>query len=151
MRAWGYNEQIAGPEIRVREGDLVRITLVNELPVATTIHWHGVNVPPEMDGPAGLNQAPVEPGQTFVYEFIATPAGTRMYHSHTDVVTQVTLGLYGAFIIEPQEPDTTYDKEFAYLLSEWDLELSPDVAMGKDPADHATHNSGVAKSARTCS
>ena len=76
VRAWVYNGQMSGPEIRVREGDLVRITLRNELPVGTTIHWHGVNLPPEMDGPVGLNQAAVEPGEEFVYEFVATPAGT---------------------------------------------------------------------------
>jgi len=133
VRAWGYNGQMAGPEIRVREGDLVRVTLKNELPVATTIHWHGVMVPPEMDGPAGLNQAPVEPGETFVYEFIATPAGTRMYHSHTDVVNQIALGLYGAFIVAPAEQKTTYDKEYTYITSEWDMELSPRVAQGLDP------------------
>ena len=63
VRVWGYNGQVPGPEIRVREGDTVRITLRNELPVPTTIHWHGVNVPNAMDGVAGLNQAPVEPGE----------------------------------------------------------------------------------------
>jgi len=133
VRAWGYNNQIAGPEIRVTEGDLVRVTLVNELPVATTIHWHGVMVPPEMDGPAGLNQAPVEPGETFVYEFIAKPAGTRMYHTHTDVVSQIALGLYGAFIVEPANQKTTYDQEYTYITSEWDVELTPRVAQGLDP------------------
>src|SRR4051794_36615017 len=102
VRAWGYNHQMPGPELRVREGDLVKITLQNELPVATTIHWHGVDVPPEMDGPAGLNQAPVEPGDTFTYEFVATNPGSRMYHSHTDVATQLALGLYGPMIVEPR-------------------------------------------------
>ena len=63
-RAWVYNGQMPGPEIRVTEGDRVRITLRNKLPVGTTIHWHGVNLPPEMDGPVGLNQAAVEPGET---------------------------------------------------------------------------------------
>ena len=89
VRAWAYNGQMPGPEIRVREGDLVRITLRNELPVGTTIHWHGVNLPPEMDGPVGLNQAAVEPGEDFVYEFVATPAGTRWYHSHADPTAQI--------------------------------------------------------------
>jgi FtsP/CotA-like multicopper oxidase with cupredoxin domain len=133
VRAWGYNHQVPGPEIRVREGDRVKITLVNELPVGTTIHWHGVNVPPAMDGPAGLNQAPVEPGETFTYDFIATPAGTRWYHSHTDVATQVMLGLYGAFIVEPKHGGTHYDRDYTYILSEWDNELTPDVASGKAP------------------
>ena len=133
VRAWVYNGQMSGPEIRVREGDLVRITLRNELPVGTTIHWHGVNLPPEMDGPVGLNQAAVEPGEEFVYEFVATPAGTRWYHSHADPTAQIALGLYGSFIVEPQEPRRTYDRDYTYILNEWDLELTPDVAMGTAP------------------
>jgi plastocyanin len=132
-RVWAYNGQMPGPEIRVREGDLVRITLRNQLPVGTTIHWHGVNLPPEMDGPVGLNQAAVEPGEEFVYEFVATPAGTRWYHSHADPTAQIALGLYGSLIVEPQEPKRTYDRDYTYILNEWDLELTPDVAMGKAP------------------
>ncbi|MER3484929.1 MAG: hypothetical protein C4345_02065 [Chloroflexota bacterium] len=132
VRAWAYNGQVPGPEILVREGDRVRITLINHLPVPTTIHWHGVNVTPEMDGPAGLNQAPVEPGAAFVYDFIATPAGTRWYHSHTDVATQVMLGLYGALIIEPRQTQH-YDRDDTIVLSEWDAELTPTVAQGLEP------------------
>ena len=95
VRAWAYNGPVPGPELRVTEGDTVRVTLRNALPVPTTIHWHGVNLPPAMDGPAGLNQAPVEPGEAFVYEFIATPpapAGTTPTPTRR---LQVPLGLYG--------------------------------------------------------
>lgn len=133
VRAWTYNGQMPGPEIRVREGDLVRITLRNTLPVGTTIHWHGVDVPPAMDGPVGLNQAAVEPGETFVYEFVATNPGSRMYHSHADPTAQIALGLYGPLIIEPRTPSLVYDREYTYMLNEWDLELTPDVAMGIAP------------------
>lgn len=133
VRAWAYNGQVPGPEIRVREGDLVRITLRNELPVGTTIHWHGVNLPPEMDGPVGLNQAAVEPGEEFVYEFVAQPSGSRMYHSHADPTAQIALGLYGPLIVEPREPVRTYDREYTYMLNEWDLELTPDVVTGDAP------------------
>ena len=83
----------------------------------TTIHWHGVNVPNAMDGVAGLNQAPVEPGEEFVYEFTATPAGTRWYHSHTDPAVQVPLGLYGALIVEP--PATGHNRTTATTPSCW--------------------------------
>ncbi|CAA9531044.1 MAG: Multicopper oxidase [uncultured Thermomicrobiales bacterium] len=134
VKAWAYNGQVPGPEIRVREGDTVRITLKNQLPTGTTVHWHGMDVPPAMDGPAGLNQAPVEPGGEFVYEFVATNGGSRMYHSHTDVATQVGLGLYGPMIVEPKDPERTYDREATYMIGEWDLELTPDVALGKAPA-----------------
>ncbi|MDP9357679.1 MAG: copper oxidase, partial [Chloroflexota bacterium] len=131
VRAWGYNGQMPGPELRVREGDLVRVALRNELRVPTTIHWHGVNLPPAMDGPAGLNQAPVDPGAEFIYEFLAKPAGTRWYHSHADPALQVPMGLYGSLVIEPRVPVRTYDREYTLVLGEWDLELTPDVASGK--------------------
>jgi len=133
VRVWGYNRQMPGPEIRVREGDTVRVTLVNRLPVATTVHWHGMDVEPAMDGPAGLNQEVVEPGQDFVYEFTATNPGSRWYHAHADPAMQVALGLYGPLIVETREDGRKYDRDYTYMLSEWDMELTPDVAMGKAP------------------
>jgi FtsP/CotA-like multicopper oxidase with cupredoxin domain len=133
VRVWGYSGQMPGPEMRVREGDTVRVTLKNELPVPTTIHWHGINVPNAMDGVAGLNQEPVKPGETFTYEFTATPAGTRWYHSHTDPALQVPMGLYGALIVEPHQPEATYDRDYTFMLAEWDTELTPGVAAGTDP------------------
>lgn len=133
VRVWGYNGAMPGPEIRVREGDHLRITLKNELPVPTTIHWHGLNVPNAMDGVAGLTQTPVDPGSSFIYEFDATPAGSRWYHSHTDPQLQVAIGLYGALIIEPRAGGTAYDREFTYMMTEWDAELTPAVAAGTAP------------------
>lgn len=133
VTAWTYNGTMPGPEIRVTEGDLVRVVLTNELPTATTIHWHGVDVPNDMDGPAGLSQAAVEPGESFTYEFIAKPAGTRWYHTHTDVTTQIMLGLYGAFIVEPKDETPTFDRDYTYILTEWDAELTPAVALGEAP------------------
>lgn len=130
VRVWGYNGQMPGPELRAREGDTVRVTLINQLPVPTTIHWHGVNVRPAMDGVAGLNQAAIDPGATFTYEFVATPAGTRWYHSHTDPALQVPMGLYGPLIIEPANPGEQYDRDYTLMLAEWDLELTPAVAAG---------------------
>jgi FtsP/CotA-like multicopper oxidase with cupredoxin domain len=132
VRVWGYNGQMPGPELRVREGDTVRVTLRNDLSVPTTIHWHGINVPNAMDGVAGLNQAPVKPGEEFVYEFTATPAGTRWYHSHTDADLQVPMGLYGALIVEPRDRPATYDRDYVMMLTEWDLELTPAVASGHE-------------------
>ncbi len=133
VKAWAYNGQVPGPEIRVTEGDLVRVTVENKLPAPTTVHFHGVDVTPDMDGPVGLNQAPIEPGETFTYEFVATPSGTRWFHSHTDVASQVMLGLYGTFIVEPKQEQIAFDREYTYVLSEWDLEMTPDVALGLAP------------------
>ncbi len=80
--AWTYNGQVPGPEIRVREGDIIRVVLKNNLPEDTTIHWHGIPLPNPMDGVPNVTQKPVAPGETFVYEFEARPAGSFIYHSH---------------------------------------------------------------------
>lgn len=132
VQAWTYNGTMPGPEIRVNEGDRVRVTLTNELPTATTVHFHGVELPNDMDGPPGLSQAPVEPGESFTYEFTAEPGGTRWYHTHTDVSSQILLGLYGAFIVEPKNKPQL-DRDYTYILTEWDAELTPDVALGNAP------------------
>ncbi|MGH2350159.1 MAG: multicopper oxidase domain-containing protein [Chloroflexota bacterium] len=132
VKAWAYNGSVPGPEIRVTEGDLVRVTLKNELPVPTTVHWHGVDVPNAMDGVPGLTQDTVPPGGTFTYEFTATNPGTRWYHSHQDAEVQGPLGLYGPLIVEPKVPEpTTYDRDVTYVLSEWALALTPAVAKGE--------------------
>lgn len=75
-----YEGQFPGPEIRVMEGDRLRVELENRLPDATTIHWHGVPVPNSMDGVPNLTQAPIATGTTFLYDFVAAPAGSYMYH-----------------------------------------------------------------------
>ena len=77
--AWGYNGQIPGPEIRVKEGDRVRIVFTNKLPKDTTIHWHGIDVPNNQDGVPGVIQKAIKQGETYVYEFIAKPVETRIY------------------------------------------------------------------------
>lgn len=128
---WGYNNQVPGPELKVREGDLVRVKLHNHLPVPTTIHWHGIDVPFEQDGVPGLSQPPVDPGADFTYEFVATNPGTRWYHSHVDGASQMELGLYGAIIVQPRDPEPVqYDRDFTYVLDERALDFTPAVALG---------------------
>jgi FtsP/CotA-like multicopper oxidase with cupredoxin domain len=105
ITAFTYNGTVPGPMIRVTEGDQVRIVVKNELPDATTVHWHGVEVPNAMDGVPGVTQAPIEHGESFTYEFVAKPAGTFMYHSHFEGDVQVSAGLYAPFIIDPKEPE----------------------------------------------
>jgi FtsP/CotA-like multicopper oxidase with cupredoxin domain len=101
-KAMAYNGQVPGPTIRVTEGDRVRVILTNKMSESTSIHYHGVIVPNAMDGVPGLTQPSVKPGQKFTYEFVARPAGSHMYHSHFGA-EQVSLGLLGAFIIEPKD------------------------------------------------
>lgn len=118
--AYTYNGTVPGPLIRVTEGDQVRIVVKNELPVATTIHWHGVEVPNAMDGVPGVTQDPIEPGETFTYEFTARPAGTFMYHSHFEGDIQVGAGLYAPLIIDPRVPESPLpDVDATVMISEW--------------------------------
>ena len=120
IKAMAYNGQVPGPEIRVREGDKVRVVLKNSLSEPTTIHWHGVDVPNPMDGVPGITQKPVQPGETFIYEFNARPAGTRWYHTHFQEHKQLDLGLYAPLIIEPTQPDPfSFDREYSLLLDDW--------------------------------
>ena len=120
VTAFTYNGTVPGPMIRVTEGDRVRVIVRNELPVPTTIHWHGVEVPNAMDGVPGVTQDPIQPGETFTYEFTAKPAGTFMYHSHYESDRQVVAGLYAPFIIDPREAEANppaVDK--VLMISEW--------------------------------
>jgi FtsP/CotA-like multicopper oxidase with cupredoxin domain len=140
---WGYNGQIPGPTLRVTEGDLVRVHLINHLPEPTTIHWHGIDVPTNMDGVPGLSQDAVDPGDDFTYEFVASNPGTRMYHSHFDTDAQIQLGLFGAFIIDPRTAEPQhFDHDYTYILTEKSLDFTPDVAMGHGQILHADAGNG---------
>lgn len=121
VMAYAFNQQVPGPRIRVTEGDRVRINVTNNLPESTTVHWHGLIVPNNMDGPAFVTQAPIEPGQTFTYEYTTQQAGTYFYHTHDNADRQQTLGLYGALIIDPKDTSKTpaYDLEYVIQLQEW--------------------------------
>lgn len=115
--AWTYNGQAVGPELRVTEGDQIRVTLHNALPAPTTIHWHGLPLPNAMDGVPEVTQPPVQPGETFVYEFPAWPAGTYWYHPH--VGYQLDRGLVGPLIIEPKQETGNYDRAYTLTLEDW--------------------------------
>ena len=100
VSAWTYNGMVPGPTIKVNHGDKVRIHLINQLPQSTVIHFHGVDVPVEMDGVPGITQNVVEPGATFDYDFTTTSrVAVGMYHSHHHAESQVSDGLAGAFIV----------------------------------------------------
>ncbi|HXW76815.1 MAG TPA: multicopper oxidase domain-containing protein, partial [Candidatus Eremiobacteraceae bacterium] len=119
VQAWTYNGTVPGPTIHVRQGTRVRIIFTNDLPEPTTIHWHGISLPADMDGVPGMSQPPVQPGQTFVYSFVVRDAGTYMYHTHVDDLNQLDKGLYGAFIVDPAKPTEHYDHDYLMLLSSW--------------------------------
>ncbi|MEO2089282.1 MAG: multicopper oxidase domain-containing protein, partial [Gemmataceae bacterium] len=107
-----------GPTIEVVDGDKVRIIVHNELPEATTVHWHGLDVPNAMDGVMGLTQDPIPPGGMFTYEFVLRQNGTFFYHTH--VPMQQAMGLVGLFIVHPKAAwDPPVDRDFALILQEW--------------------------------
>ena len=82
LQTWGYDGGVPGPEIRVTEGDTLRVKVLNRLPADTTIHWHGLPVPNAMDGVPHITQPPIKSGEEFTYEFVVPTAGTYVYHSH---------------------------------------------------------------------
>jgi FtsP/CotA-like multicopper oxidase with cupredoxin domain len=119
---WGYNGSTPGPTIEAVEGDRVRIYVTNRLPEATSLHWHGVLLPSGMDGVSGLTQRPILPGQTFKYEFTFTRAGTYMYHSHFDEMTQMALGMVGMIVVHPRAPrGPRIDRDFVLMTHEWKI------------------------------
>jgi FtsP/CotA-like multicopper oxidase with cupredoxin domain len=121
--AYAFNRQVPGPRLRVTEGDTVRINVTNDLAEPTSVHWHGLILPNEMDGAADVTQEPIEPGESYTYEFTAGQPGTFFYHSHHAPDRQQGLGMYGALIIDPADPSADaaydYDHEAVVQLQEW--------------------------------
>jgi manganese oxidase len=116
VKAWAYNDQVPGPQIRVRQGDRVRMVVKNELPESTSVHFHGVEVPIDQDGVPFITQPPIKPGETYTYEFTAPNAGSHMYHSHHNAAKQVGMGLLGAFLIEPRRPRAVEKVDVDYVM-----------------------------------
>jgi FtsP/CotA-like multicopper oxidase with cupredoxin domain len=120
VTAWTYNATVPGPELRVSAGDTIRVKLVNQLPEATTIHWHGVPVPNGMDGVPGISAPVVPRGGQFTYEFPAPEPGTYWYHPHADAAAQISRGLYGLLIVDPPaSAPKAWDREFSLVVGEY--------------------------------
>ncbi len=115
---WGFNGSAPGPTIHANEGDRVRIIFENHLPEPTGIHWHGLELPIEMDGISGVGQKPVMPGERFIYEFPLHQNGTFFYHPH--MAMQEMVGMLGGFIIHPKAPYAPHvDKDYLIALQEY--------------------------------
>ena len=133
--AWTYNGGLPGPLIRARRGDRLIVHFSNSLPQSTTVHWHGVQVPIEMDGVPGASQPPVEPGGTFTYDFVVPDAGLFWYHPHVMSAAQVGFGLYGPLLVaDPEDPVKVAD-ELVLVLS--------DIATDDDGKLHSADSGGV--------
>ncbi len=118
--AWGFNGSVPGPTIQVNEGDRVRLIVENRLPEPFSMHWHGLEIPNNMDGMPGISQDSIAPGGSFTYEFTLHQNGTFFYHSH--MAMQEMMGLIGLFIIHPRQAYAPrVDRDFGIILQEWAL------------------------------
>jgi len=112
------NGSVPGPVLRMRQGTTVTLRVANRLRVPTSIHWHGIVLPAEMDGVPGISFPGIAPGETFVYRFALRQSGTYWYHSHSGFQEQS--GLYGALVIEPENPPRHHaDRDYVVMLNDW--------------------------------
>jgi FtsP/CotA-like multicopper oxidase with cupredoxin domain len=133
---------VPGPEIRVQQGERIRIKVENHLPEETTVHWHGVRVPNVMDGVPHLTQAPIAPGRSFDYEFACPDAGTFWYHPHQRSFVQVGRGLFGALIVEEREP-VPVDRDITWVLNDWRLLRDASISEDFGNMHDMSHNGRV--------
>lgn len=131
VTAWTYNGGLPGPLIRARVGDRLIVHFRNELEQDTTIHWHGIRVPIEMDGVPGISQPPVKTGETFVYDFVVPDSGLFWYHPHVMSAAQVGYGLYGPLLVEDPDEDVGVADALTIVLS--DIGIGPRGLL--EPAD----------------
>lgn len=116
---WAYGGEMPGQELRLTEGDTLRVRVENRLPAPTTVHWHGIPLVGnnDMDGVPNVTQPPIETGEDFVYEFAVPTSGSYMYHSHVGL--QLDRGLYGPLVVEAKNEDLAYDREYTLMLDDW--------------------------------
>src|SRR5712692_6448766 len=126
---WCFGNRVPGPEIRVRQGERLRVVVANRLPEDTTVHWHGIRLPNAMDGVPGLTQPPIGAGESFTYEFTPPDAGTFWYHPHADTEQQLGRGLAGALIVEEREP-IPVDRDLRWFIEDWRLDETGKIVAG---------------------
>jgi FtsP/CotA-like multicopper oxidase with cupredoxin domain len=139
---WAFNGTVPGPEIRVRQGDRLKVAVENHLGEETTVHHHGIRLPNAMDGVPHVTQKPIAPGQTFIYEFAAPDAGTYWYHPHINSTEQVGRGLSGPLIIEERDP-VQVDRDVVWALSDWRLQPNAQISDDFRNMHDMAHNGRV--------
>ncbi|MDP2320511.1 MAG: multicopper oxidase family protein [Acidobacteriota bacterium] len=131
VQAWTYDGGLPGPLIKTRVGDRLIVHFTNELQEPTTVHWHGVRVPIEMDGVPGISQPEVKQGESFTYDFIVRDAGLYWYHPHVMSAAQVGFGLYGALLVEDPDDGVGVADQVTLVLSD----IGFDAKGRLEPAD----------------
>jgi FtsP/CotA-like multicopper oxidase with cupredoxin domain len=137
VEAWTYNGGLPGPLIRVRVGDRLIVHFSNRLPKPTTVHWHGLRVPIQMDGVPDHSQPAVHPGEQFTYDFVVPDAGLYWYHPHVMSAAQVGFGLYGALLVEDPAEQTGVADDLVLVLSDIDLDDKTDRLQPADTGGSA--------------
>lgn len=133
--ATAVNGSVPAPILRWKEGERVTLNVTNHLAHDSSIHWHGMILPTEMDGVPGLSFAGIKPGETYRYEFDVNQNGTYWYHSHSGYQEQT--GLYGAIVIDPKEPDPVVcDRDYVVLLSDWSDDNPHDIYANLKKMSH---------------
>jgi CopA family copper-resistance protein len=133
--ALALNNSIPGPTLKATVGDILRVKFTNNLDIETSIHWHGVLVPNNMDGVPYVNSPPIKPKETFTYEFPIKHSGTYWYHAHSALQEQQ--GVYGSLVFYPKNEVKDYDEEHVVVLSDW-IDENPDQVLAnlKKDADY---------------
>lgn len=128
VQAWTYDGGLPGPLIRLKVGDRLIVHFKNQLPQPTTVHWHGVRVPIEMDGVPGISQPEVKTGESFTYDFVVPDAGLFWYHPHVMSAAQVGFGLYGPLLVEDPNDGVGVEDELVMVIS--DIDISENGELG---------------------
>ena len=139
---WAYDGAVPGPELRVRQGERLRVIVRNGLEEETTVHWHGIRLPNAMDGVPHLTQKPIGPAESFEYEFELPDAGTYWYHPHQRSFEQVGRGLYGPLIVEEADP-VRVDRDVTWMLDDWRLTRSAEIRDNFGNRHDMSHNGRV--------
>ena len=124
IRAWGFNGQVPGPVLKAKQGDTLKVKVINNLSEATMVHWHGIRLPAAMDG-TGEVQQPIAPGESFEYRFEVPDAGTFWYHSHQNETVQMERGMYGGIVVE-DDSELVVDNERVLLIDDMKLTSNND-------------------------
>jgi CopA family copper-resistance protein len=142
--ATAVNRSVPGPTLRWREGDTVTLAVTNRLKEMTSIHWHAIRLPSDMDGVPGLSFPGIKPNETFVYQIPVVQSGTYWYHSHSRFQEQT--GVAGAIVIEPRDKDLIkFDREYVVLLTDW-ADTNPETVFSnlKEQSDYYNYHQRTA-------
>ena len=142
-QSWTYGNLLPGKIIRVNKGDRVKVAFNNELPVSTSVHWHGLAIRNDMDGVPGVTTPEVAPGESFNFDFITPDAGTHWFHPHSG--TQLDRGLYAPFIVDDPAEKTKYEREWILILDDWSdgIGKNPDEILAELKKGDGTQSGGM--------